>query len=74
MEELPRIFIDIIEPEYPEPGDVWYCLGVERVWGECGWDPPWQRMPRPQTSSIPVFRRGRRSRKEMFRGQLGPYG
>lgn len=37
----PRLFVDLLPPLFPQDGDLWYRLGVERIWTGGGWHPAW---------------------------------
>ena len=54
MEEVPRMWIDLIPPDCPEKGDIWIRLGEIRRWNG-GWDPP----------LVPTLKRGRRRGRTM---------
>lgn len=54
IDDPPRMWIDLIPPDYPEKGDVWIRLGEWRTWNG-GWDPPF----------TPELKRGRRRGRTM---------
>lgn len=53
-DDLQRMWIDLIPPEFPEKGDVWIRLGEIRTWNG-GWDPP----------LVPELKSGRRRGRTM---------